>query len=138
MIERRSIKIKTLGNCDIVDITRQVFEAINNSSVNSGIVTVFATGSTAGISTIEYEPGAVSDLKSLWERLVPVNMEYRHNLAWGDGNGHSHVRASLVGASLTIPFTNKAMALGTWQQIVFMDFDNRPRSREIVLQIMGE
>ena len=138
MIERRSIKIKTLGNCDIVDITRQVFEEINSSGVSSGIVTVFTTGSTAGISTIEYEPGAVSDLKSLWDRLVPVNMEYRHNLAWGDGNGHSHLRASLIGASLTIPFNNKVMALGTWQQIIFIDFDNRPRSREIVLQIMGE
>ena len=85
MIERRSIKIKTRGNCDIVDITRQIFEEINNSGVGSGIVTVFATGSTAGISTIEYEPGAVFDLKALWDRLVPVNMEYRHNLAWGDG-----------------------------------------------------
>lgn len=138
MVERRSIKIKTLGNCDIVDITRQVFEEINKSGVNNGIATIFATGSTAGISTIEYELGAVSDLKAMWDRLVPVNIEYRHNLAWGDGNGHAHVRASLVGASLTIPFTNKVMTLGTWQQIVFVDFDNRPRFREIVLQLMGE
>lgn len=138
MVERKSIKIKTRGNCDIVDITRQVFEVINNSSISSGIVTVFATGSTAGISTIEYEPGVVSDLRDMCDRLVPVNMEYRHNLAWHDGNGHSHVRACLIGASLTVPFTDKIMALGTWQQIVFMDFDNRPRSREIVLQIMGE
>lgn len=138
MVERKSIKIKTRGNCDIVDITRQVFEGINDSSISSGIVTVFATGSTAGISTIEYEPGVVSDLRDMCDRLVPVGMEYRHNLAWHDGNGHSHVRACLIGASLTVPFTDKIMALGTWQQIVFMDFDNRPRSREIVLQIMGE
>lgn len=138
MVERKSIKIKTRGNCDIVDITRQVFEGINDSSISSGTVTVFATGSTAGISTIEYEPGVVSDLRDMCDRLVPVGMEYRHNLAWHDGNGHSHVRACLIGASLTVPFTDKIMALGTWQQIVFMDFDNRPRSREIVLQIMGE
>ena len=138
MVERRSIKIKTLGNCDIIDITRQVFEEIGQSGVNSGIVTVFATGSTAGISTIEYETGVVSDLRDMCDRLVPVNMEYRHNLAWHDGNGHAHVRACLIGPSLTIPFTNKVMTLGTWQQIVFIDFDNRPRSREVVLQIMGE
>jgi secondary thiamine-phosphate synthase enzyme len=138
MVERRSIKIKTRGNCDIIDITRQVFQEINDSGINSGIVTVFAVGSTAGISTIEHEPGLLFDLKAMWDRLVPVNIDYRHNQAWGDGNGHAHVRSSIVGASLTVPFTNKIMSLGTWQQIVYIDFDNRPRSREIVLQIMGE
>jgi len=138
MVERRSIKINTRGNCDIIDITDKAFHEINDSCIDSGIVTLFVVGSTAGISTIEYEPGLVSDLKEMWDRLVPVNIEYRHNLAWGDGNGHAHVRSSLVGASLTVPFTKKIMSLGTWQQIVFVDFDNRPRSREIVLQIIGE
>ncbi|MFC1924312.1 secondary thiamine-phosphate synthase enzyme YjbQ [Chloroflexota bacterium] len=138
MVERRSIRIDTRGNCDIIDITQQVFQEINISGIDSGIVTVFAVGSTGGITTIEYEPGLVSDLKTMWDRLVPVNIDYRHNLAWGDGNGHAHVRSSLVGASLTVPFTKKIMSLGTWQQIVFVDFDNRPRSREIVLQIIGE
>ena len=138
MVERRSIKINTRGNCDIIDITRQVFQEINDSGIDSGIVTVFAVGSTAGISTIEHEPGLLFDLKAMWDRLVPVNIDYRHNQAWGDGNGHAHVRSSIVGASLTVPFTNKIMSLGTWQQIIYIDFDNRPRSREIVLQIMGE
>lgn len=138
MIERRSIRINTRGNCDIIDITGQVFKEIDDSVIDSGIVTVFAVGSTAGISTIEYEPGLLSDLKAMWDRLIPVNMDYRHNRAWGDGNGHAHVRSSLVGTSLTVPFTKKIMSLGTWQQIVYLDFDNRPRSREIVLQIMGE
>lgn len=138
MVERRSIRISTRGNCDIIDITGQVFKEVNDSSIDSGIVTVFAVGSTAGVSTIEYEPGLLSDLKAMWDRLVPVNMDYRHNRTWGDGNGHAHVRSSLVGTSLTVPFTKKIMSLGTWQQIVYIDFDNRPRSREIVLQIMGE
>lgn len=138
MVESRRIKLSTRGNCDIIDITRQVAAEINASSVTSGIVTVFAVGSTAGISTIEYEPGLVSDLKALWDRLAPANMDYRHNQTWGDGNGHSHVRSSLLGSSLTVPFTKKIMTLGTWQQIVFIDFDNRSRSREVILQIMGE
>ena len=138
MVDSRSIRINTRGNCDIIDITSQVAKELNESEIVSGIVTVFAVGSTAGISTIEHEPGLLSDLKSMWDRLVPVNMDYRHNQAWGDGNGHSHVRSSLLGASLTVPFTRKRMALGTWQQIVYIDFDNRSRSREIVLQIIGE
>ena len=95
-------------------------------------------GSTAGVSTIEFEPGLLSDFQDMWERNVPRNIPYQHDRAWGDGNGFSHVRASLLGSSLTVPFTNKTLALGTWQQIVVVDFDNRPRSREIVLQIMGE
>ena len=138
MVDSRSIRISTRGNCDIIDITSQVAKELSESDIASGIVTVFAVGSTAGISTIEHEPGLLSDLKSMWDRLVPVNMDYRHNQAWGDGNGHSHVRSSLLGASLTVPFTRKRMALGTWQQIVYIDFDNRSRSREIVLQIIGE
>ena len=138
MVESRRIRISTQGNCDIIDITRQVAKEISDSGVSSGIVTVFAVGSTAGISTIENEPGLLSDFKAMWDRLVPVNIDYRHDRAWGDGNGHSHMRASLLSASLTVPFTDKRMALGTWQQIVYLDFDNRPRSREIILQIIGE
>lgn len=138
MVESRRIRISTQGNCDIIDITRQVAKEISDSGISSGIVTVFAVGSTAGIATIENEPGLLSDFKAMWDRLVPVNIDYRHDRAWGDGNGHSHMRASLLSASLTVPFTDKRMALGTWQQIVYLDFDNRPRSREIILQIIGE
>jgi len=93
---------------------------------------------SSGVSTIEFEPGALSDLQSMWERVVPRNIAYQHDRAWGDGNGFSHVRASLLGPSLAVPFTNKTLALGTWQQIIVVDFDNRPRSRDVVLQIMGE
>lgn len=138
MVESRRIRLNTRGNCDIIDITGQVAKEVDDSGVGSGIVTVFAVGSTAGISTIENEPGLLSDFKAMWDRVVPVNVDYKHNRAWGEGNGHSHLRASLLSASLTVPFSNKGMVLGTWQQIVYVDFDNRPRSREIVLQIMGE
>ena len=138
MVESRRIKINTRGNCDIIDITGQVAREVSDSRIDSGIVTIFNVGSTAGISTIENEPGVLSDFKAMWDRLVPANISYKHDLAWGDGNGHSHIRASVLSASLTVPFTGKRMTLGTWQQIVYVDFDNRPRSREIVLQIMGE
>ncbi|TET86416.1 MAG: YjbQ family protein [Dehalococcoidia bacterium] len=138
MVESRRIKINTRGNCDIIDITPQVAREVDDSGIGSGIITVFAVGSTAGISTIENESGLLSDFKAMWDRVIPVNIDYRHNRAWGEGNGHSHIRASVLSASLTVPFSDKRMALGTWQQIVYVDFDNRPRSREIVLQIMGE
>ena len=138
VVESRRIRINTKGNCDIIDITRQVAKEVSDSGISSGIVTIFNVGSTAGISTIENEPGVLSDFKDMWDRLIPVNIGYKHDLAWGDGNGHSHIRASVLSASLTIPFIDKRMTLGTWQQIIYVDFDNRPRSREIVLQIMGE
>src|SRR4030043_1708780 len=138
MVESRSIRLNTQGNCYIIDITRQVAKEVGDSGIGRGVVTVFAVGSTAGVSTIENEPGLLFDFKAMWDKLVPVNIDYKHNRAWGDGNGHSHIRSSLLSASLTVPFTDKRMALGTWQQIVYVDFDNRPRSREIVLQIMGE
>jgi secondary thiamine-phosphate synthase enzyme len=138
MVITSKIGIRTKGNCDLIDITGQVGQEVANSGVNSGTVTVFIAGSTAGVSTIEFEPGVLSDLHSMWERTVPRNIPYQHDRAWGDGNGFSHVRASLLGPSLTVPFTDKALALGTWQQIVVVDFDNRPRSRDVVLQIMGE
>jgi len=134
----KSITFKTRGNCDIIDITSEVASEVKQSGVNSGMVTLFIFGSTAGLTTIEYEPGLLSDFKEMWDRIIPQNMPYEHNKAWGDGNGHSHVRASALGASLTIPFVNKRLTLGTWQQIVFVDFDVRPRSRELVLQLIGE
>jgi secondary thiamine-phosphate synthase enzyme len=134
----KDITLQTKGNCDILDMTSQVARKVEESGVNSGTVTLFISGSTAGITTIEYEPRLLSDFESMWDRVIPQNIPYEHNKTWGDGNGHSHVRASMLGASLTIPFVNKRLTLGTWQQIVFLDFDNRPRSRKMVLQIMGE
>ena len=137
-VETKNIRLSTSGHCDIVDITTKVAEQVANSGIKDGIVIVFVTGSTAGITTIEYEPGLISDLKQMWSRVVPENMSYQHDRAWGDGNGHSHVRASLLGASLVIPVVGKRLVLGTWQQIVLLDFDNRARQREIVIQMMGE
>jgi len=134
----KEITLQSKGNCDIINITSQVAKNVEEAGVNNGIVTLFIVGSTAGITTIEHEPNLVSDFKNMWDRMVPQNIPYEHNRTWGDGNGHSHVRASLLGASLIIPFLNKKLILGTWQQIVFVDFDNHPRRREIVLQLLGE
>ena len=138
MVKTETISLSTKGHCDIVDITPQVEQQVAKTDIDSGTVTVFVTGSTAGVTTIEYEPGLIADLKQMWQRLVPENIPYSHDRAWGDGNGYSHVRASLLGASLVIPFSHKRLSLGTWQQIVLLDFDNRPRSRQLVVQIMGE
>jgi secondary thiamine-phosphate synthase enzyme len=138
MVVTRQISLQSKGNCDIIDITPKVSEQLAGAEINNGTVTLFISGSTAGISTIEYEPGLLSDFQSMWERNVPKNIPYNHDRAWGEGNGFSHVRASLLGASLVVPFNNKKLTLGTWQQIVLVDFDNRPRSRQIILQIMGE
>jgi secondary thiamine-phosphate synthase enzyme len=138
MVVSKRLSAQTEGHCDLIDITRQVAEQVKGSGLNSGTVTIFIAGSTAGVSTIEFEPGLLSDFQNMWQRTVPTNITYAHDHAWGDGNGYSHMRASLLGASLTVPFVNKKLTLGTWQQIVLVDFDNRPRSREIVLQIIGE
>ena len=138
MVTTDTISLSTRGHCDIIDITLPVEQQLAKSKMNSGIATVFVTGSTAGITTIEYEPGLISDLKDAWQNLVPDNIPYAHDRAWGDGNGHSHIRASLLGSSLVIPFKDKRLALGTWQQITLVDFDNRPRSRHLVVQFMGE
>ena len=138
MVVTRRIGLKTKGDCHIIDITRQVAQEVADSGLKDGTVTVFVTGSTGGVTTVEYESGLISDLRDLFDRLAPSNISYQHNLRWGDGNGHAHVRASLVGPSLTVPFVDQKLTLGTWQQIVFIDFDNRPRSRELVLQLMGE
>jgi secondary thiamine-phosphate synthase enzyme len=134
----KDITFQSKGNCDTIDITSRVAKNVEESGVDSGIVTLFVVGSTAGITTIEYEPNLLSDFKTMWERVMPQNIPYEHNRTWGDGNGHSHVRASTLGASLVIPFVGRRLALGTWQQIVFVDFDNRARSRKMVIQILGE
>jgi secondary thiamine-phosphate synthase enzyme len=138
MIVTKQISLKTRGNCDITDITPQVEQQLAETAVNSGLVTLFMAGSTAGITTIEYESGLVADFQRMWERNAPQSIPYDHDRRWGDGNGHAHVRASLLGASLVVPFTAKRLSLGTWQQIILVDFDNRPRSRQVVMQIMGE
>ena len=138
MVITRRISLETKGECDIIDITPQVGEQLTDSGIDSGTITVFVTGSTAGVTTIEFEPGLLADFEAMWERVVPRNIPYQHNLRWGDGNGYSHIRASLLGSSLVVPFHNQKLALGTWQQIGLVDFDNRPRSRQLVLQIMGD
>ncbi|MGQ9546132.1 MAG: secondary thiamine-phosphate synthase enzyme YjbQ [Dehalococcoidia bacterium] len=137
-VESKEITLKSKGNCDIIDITHQVAKNVEESGVKSGIVTLFTVGSTAGITTIEHEPNLLSDFRNMWDRVIPQNIAYDHNRTWGDGNGHSHIRASTLGPSLTIPFANKRLTLGTWQQIVFVDFDIRPRSRKIAIQILGD
>jgi secondary thiamine-phosphate synthase enzyme len=136
-VETREI-ILYKGNCDVVDVTSQISEEIKQAGINDGIVTIFVPGSTGGLSTIEYESGLVSDIKEAMERIAPQGIEYKHNLKWKDGNGHSHIRASIVGPSITIPFAKKKMLLGTWQQVIFLDFDNCSRNRRLILQIIGE
>ncbi len=138
MVVTKRIGLQTKGNSDIIDITPQVEQQVAETDINNGTATLFISGSTAGISTIEFESGLLSDFQSMWERNIPQNIPYDHDRRWGDGNGYSHVRASLLGASLVIPFNDKRLTLGTWQQVVLVDFDNRPRSRQIILQIMGD
>jgi len=130
--------VKTKGDTDIIDITEQVSNALEESKLKNGILTVFVPGSTAGITTTEYEPGLLKDLPALFEKLIPKSAHYHHDLTWGDGNGYSHMRAALLKSFFTVPFVNGKMILGTWQQIILIDFDNRHRHREIVVQIMGE
>lgn len=136
-IETHSFTINTKGNCDILDITADVKKLIDKRDFFEGNVLVFAGGSTAGITTIEYEPGLLQDYPAFFNRIAPVNISYQHDNTWHDGNGHSHVRAALQGASLTIPFVKGNLLLGTWQQIILLDFDNRSRKREVIVQITG-
>lgn len=136
-ITTRSIDLRTSGNGDIHDITPSVAQAVDESGFNSGTITVFCPSSTSGVTTLEYESGCISDLQRLFDEIIDPKREYAHNARWGDGNGHSHVRAALLGASLTIPFVDGRLTLGTWQQIIYIDFDNRSRRRSLVLQIMG-
>jgi secondary thiamine-phosphate synthase enzyme len=134
----KSFTVKTKGDTDIIDVTSQVDKALREAKLSSGILTVFVPGSTAGITTTEYEPGLLRDLPAFYEKIIPKGAEYHHNLTWGDGNGYSHVRAALVKSFFTVPFVQGKMILGTWQQIILIDFDNRRRQREIVVQIIGE
>jgi secondary thiamine-phosphate synthase enzyme len=132
------ITVSSNGEGDMIDITRQTDESIKASGLQDGNVTIFVSGSTASITTIEYEVGLKKDFPKMLARIAPSEIEYEHDNTWHDGNGHSHVRASLVGPSLTVPFKNKSLMLGTWQQIVLLEMDTRPRERKIVLQIVGE
>ena len=138
MVVTKNISLESKGNCDIIDITTDVQKQLSETTLKDGTVTIFISGSTAGLTTIEFEPGLIADFKEMWERNAPQELTYEHNRAWGDGNGHSHVRASVLGASLVVPFNDRKLALGTWQQIVVVDFDNRARTRQVVVQVMGE
>ena len=138
MVATQNFQISTKGQGDVRDVTRQVADAVSRSGIRSGIVTVFVVGSTAGMTTIEFEAGAIEDLNAVFEQLAPREGEYRHHLRWGDDNGSSHVRAAIAGPSLIVPFVDGAMVLGTWQQIVLLEFDTRARSREVVVQIVGQ
>ena len=138
MIFTAEISLQSRGDTDIIDITAKVAQQVAGSNISRGTVNLFVAGSTAGITTIEFEPGLVADIRNMWERLIPQNVSYDHDRRWGDGNGYSHVRASLLGASLAVPFDNRQMLLGTWQQIVVIDFDARPRLRKIIVQLAGE
>jgi secondary thiamine-phosphate synthase enzyme len=138
MVITQELSLHTKGHCDIQDITPQVARAVRDSGLQAGIVTVFCPGATGGLTTIEYESGALADLQQVFDEIAPPDRDYRHHLRWGDDNGHSHVRAALTGPSLTVPFVDGRLTLGTWQQIVFLDFDTRPRSRRLVAQVMGE
>jgi secondary thiamine-phosphate synthase enzyme len=138
MVSTGTISLTTKGFTDVLDITDKVTAIVARSGIQNGLVTVFCSGSTGGITTIEYESGVINDLKKSVEKIAPSNIPYEHDKRWGDGNGFSHVRAALMKPSLTIPLVKGKLTLGTWQQIVFMDFDNRGRDREVVVQVMGE
>jgi secondary thiamine-phosphate synthase enzyme len=137
-IHTATLSFQTRGNADMVDITRQVAQVVRDSGFDGGIATVFCPGSTCAVTTIEYEDGALSDLRRLFDEIADPERHYQHNLRWGDDNGHSHVRAALLGPSLTVPFMDQTLLLGTWQQILFVDFDNTARSRRVIVQVMGE
>ena len=139
MVKTQTIEVKTNGNCHIVDITEKVNQQIAVSGITNGTVTIFNIGSTAGITTIEFEPGLVNyDMATAYEKIAPANARYEHEETWHDDNGHSHVRASMLGPSIVVPIVDGQMTLGTWQQVVLIDFDTRPRTRKIVCQFIGE
>lgn len=134
----QTISLQTNGNGDVLDITTAVAQAVAAANLTDGTATVFCPSATSAVTTLEYESGCISDLRRLFDEIVDPNRPYAHNARWGDGNGHSHVRAALLGPSLTVPFVNGRLTLGTWQQIIYVDFDNRARRRELIVQIMGE
>ncbi len=138
MIFSETISVSTKGFNDVIDVTPHVIDALKHSGIGDGLVTVFCPGSTCAITTIEYESGVLKDLQKAIERIAPSNIPYEHDKRWGDGNGFSHVRAALMKPSLTFPLVKGKLTLGTWQQIVFVDFDNRRRERNIFVHVMGE
>ena len=138
MVKTGSIQLSTRGNADVKEITAQIAKLIRESEITNGTVTIFCPSSTSALATIEYESGCVNDLRRLFDEIIPPNREYAHNARWRDGNGHSHIRASLLGPSLTIPFVEGSLTLGTWQQVIYIDFDVRSRQRELVVQIIGD
>lgn len=138
MVKTERHEFSTKGQGDATDITDLVARAVEGSGLLNGVATVFVVGSTASVTTIEFEPGAIADLNAVFEKIAPRGGNYRHHLRWGDDNGSSHVRAALMGPSLTVPFVNGTLTLGTWQQIMLLECDTRPRKREVVLQIVGE
>jgi secondary thiamine-phosphate synthase enzyme len=133
-----TLKLDSRGDADILDITDPIASAVVESEIKKGTVTVFTPSATSALTTIEYESGCLADLRRLFNEILDPDRPYAHNARWGDGNGHSHVRAALLGPSITVPFIQRRLTLGTWQQIIFVDFDNRPRRRELVVQVMGE
>jgi len=132
------IKIHSRGENDMIDLTEKISDFVKKSGISHGIVTVFVSGSTGSIITIEYEPGLIKDFPEMLNRIAPRDLDYGHEKMWHDGNGHSHVKASLIGPSLTVPFNDGKLCLGTWQQIVFVELDTRSRSRDLIIQIIGE
>lgn len=137
-VDTKYIEMQTSGNGDILDITSEVQSIISDCNLESGIVTIFTPSATSGLTTLEFEPGCVEDLNRVFNEILPPNRDYAHNRRWGDGNGHSHARAALLKPSLTVPFVENKLTLGTWQQIVLVDFDTRHRQRKLVVQILGE
>jgi secondary thiamine-phosphate synthase enzyme len=138
MIIQRKLSLSSNGYNDIIDITPQLRSFVQDVDLANGNVLVFVSGSTGGLTTIEFEPGLIKDLPEMFEKIAPMNERYHHDDTWHDGNGYAHLRAALIGPSITIPFVNKELQLGTWQQVVFIDFDNRPRKRNLHIQIYGE
>lgn len=138
MVKAKRIKLSTKGRDDVIDVTGEVEKFVSESKVKNGLATVFISGSTGSVTTIEYEPGLVKDIKAIDEKLIPSNVPYAHDQTWGDANGYAHLRASIIGPSLTVPVVDGELTLGTWQQIVVIDHDNRARTREVVVQVIGE
>ena len=137
-VRTATLSAKTRGDGDTVDLTPQLAEAVSECGIEGGVATLFIPGSTAGLTTIEFEPGAVADLQEVFEGVAPRDRDWKHHLRWGDHNGHSHVRAALLGPSLSVPFLGRELSLGTWQQVVLVDFDDRPRQRDVLVQMVGE
>ncbi len=137
-VKTMSIQLSARGDADVINITDQVSSVVRESGLKDGIATIFSPSATTALTTIEFESGCVSDLKRMFDEILPPERDYQHNLKWGDGNGHSHIRAALLKASFTVPFIDRRLTLGTWQQIIFVDFDNRSRRRKLVVQVMGE